>query len=610
MKSTLRSQSAHAILLLWIAGASSFALAQDNQAQNIQAQPNQTQDADNAALQKSIDKWAQHFYDLVEEFEQDNAAHQNVVIVGSSHVERLDEARFLPRWHVINRGIGSDRIGISERGILHRLDNSVFDCHPDIIVIQNGVNDLGELWRHGTPSVDEIETGYRTVVQRIRSRLPDVPVIIVGLFPTREKYAELIPNIKELDRRYQQIAQDTGCTYLEMYSHLADEQGELRKEFSREGLHMTDAGYQIWAKLLDQALEEVSTPHETVLDPASATQEPESELLWYDAQQLVIEGKGWTDTENFYERLPARAKQDVPSMVWNLSKDTAGLVVRFATDAQQISAIWNGGGAMNHMAATGNSGLDLYAKHGDHWEFCAVGRPQTNRTTAKLATNLDGVMTEYLLYLPLYNNVTELRIGIESRAKMVVPSPRPANRAQPIVFYGTSITQGGCASRAGMCHPAMLGRWLNREVINLGFSGSGKMEPELAQLVSELDAAVFVLECLPNMTPQMVRERVQPFVKTLRAAHPDTPILLVASPLKAMNSSDNHALRDAFTSLLAVGVGRLYYLPGEVQLAGAENGTVDGVHPTDLGFYRMAEAYKPILQSILASLPQERAVQN
>ena len=336
----------------------------------------------------------------------------------------------------------------------------------------------------------------------------------------------------------------------------------------------------------------------TPLDPARAARQPDSDLLWFDARDLPIEGKGWADTENPYERLPARAKDRVPEAVWKLSKNTAGLCVRFVTDSKRIGAIWDGGGAMNHMAATGNSGLDLYAQIKGQWDFRGVGRPTPTRSTAVLARDLPGEPTEYLLYLPLYNKVTELRIGVEPGAMIAPPPPRAT---RPIVFYGTSITQGGCASRAGMCHPAILGRWLDRPVINLGFSGAGKMEPALADLLAELDPAVFVLECLPNMTPEMVRERVEPFVHSLRRARPETPIVLVENPIRPRENEVNPLLRQAFDKLQSQGVENLHYLPGDALLAGRENGTVDGVHPTDLGFLRMAETMEPVLRDLLSN---------
>ena len=324
-------------------------------------------------------------------------------------------------------------------------------------------------------------------------------------------------------------------------------------------------------------------------------------MLYYDATNFSIEGKGWKDTGGAYQRLPKKAKGKVPPAVWDLSLNTAGICVRFVTNSKTIAAVWDGGDAMNHMAATGNSGLDLYRKDGKDWIFCGVGRPKPTLTTATLTRDpLSGETQEFLLYLPLYHKVDELKIGVEKNA-FIAPAPeRPVATRLPIVFYGTSITQGGCASRAGMCHPAILGRWLDRAVINLGFSGAGKMEPALAELVSELDACLYVLETLPNMTNDLVKERVEPFVLTLRKAHPKTPILLVAHPNFPDNSERNTLLKEIFDKLRKDGIDNLYYLPSEKQLGSRENGTVDGVHPTDLGFFQMATVYEPVLRGILS----------
>jgi hypothetical protein len=338
------------------------------------------------------------------------------------------------------------------------------------------------------------------------------------------------------------------------------------------------------------------------LDPASASRVADSPLLWYDASNLRVEGKGWRDTPGFYARLPQRAKDFATSQVWTLSANTAGICLRFVTDSTTVAATWDGAcdGTMFHMAATGSAGLDLYVHKDSEWKYVGTGRPTTSTTTAVIARDQPAKPAEYLLYLPLYHRVSSLKIGVGASAMIAPAPPRPTEKAKPIVFYGTSITQGGCASRAGMCHPAMLGRWLDREVINLGFSGSGKMEAPLGALFAELDPAVYVLECLPNMTLEMVKERVEPFVLALRAKHPDTPILLVENPLLSGDSEQNVALRDAFKRLQKQGQKKLTLLPSKVQLAGAENGTVDGVHPTDLGFYRMAQAYLPVLKQILA----------
>jgi len=198
--------------------------------------------------------WAKHYYRRVEQFERENREKRNIVLVGSSHIEGFMQDRLLPGRRIVNRGISSDRIGIGERGVLHRLEQSVFDCNPGIVFLENGVNDLGELWRHGTPSLDEIEACYREVVRRIRERRPDVKLVIVGLFPTRDRFAGLKPLIVQFNARLEKIAADFGCPFMDVYAPFADDQGLLRQDLSRDGLHLTDAGYRLWADMIDRTL--------------------------------------------------------------------------------------------------------------------------------------------------------------------------------------------------------------------------------------------------------------------------------------------------------------------------------------------------------------------
>lgn len=343
---------------------------------------------------------------------------------------------------------------------------------------------------------------------------------------------------------------------------------------------------------------------DSAIDPASASRDYHSTLLAYDAKNLRVEGKGWADTETFYERLPARAKSQVSPAVRDLCAHSAGIAVRFVTDAKKIHVAWKVGGFdMKHMPWTGIRGLDLYARRNGKWEFAGSGVPRndtsTTGTIGHYVPEMSGAPTEFMLYLPLYDRTRDLKILLPEDAFLAPAPPRPADRAKPIVFYGTSITQGGCASRTGMCHAAILGRWLDREVINLGFSGSGKMEPVMADLLAELDPCLYVLECLPNMDAEMVAERVEPTVKTLRKAHPKTPILLVENPIPFADKSLNAELRKVYQRITEQGIPEVYYLPGEKQFAGVEDCTVDGVHPTDLGFERMARVYYPVLAGIL-----------
>ena len=180
---------------------------------------------------------------------------------------------------------------------------------------------------------------------------------------------------------------------------------------------------------------------------------------------------------------------------------------------------------------------------------------------------------------------------------------------KPIVFYGTSITQGGCASRPGMVHTAILQRRLNAPVVNMGFSGNGRMEMEVVELLAEIDAAVYVIDCLPNIDAAQVAERTEPLVRKLREVRPKTPILLVEdrsysdsfliTSKRERNESSRHALHVAFELLRGDGVQDLFYLEGEQLLGDDNEGTVDSSHPTDLGFVRQADAFEKALRPIL-----------
>lgn len=362
------------------------------------------------------------------------------------------------------------------------------------------------------------------------------------------------------------------------------------------------------------AADENGAPTLEQLDPNFAAKDASGAWLWYDAAGLTVEGKGWVDTDRFYDRLPARAKETVPPAVWSLSRHSAGMGVRFVTDSPKISARWkvlNKNLAMAHMPATGVSGLDLYVKDDGVWRWIGNGRPQEQSTESLLAADIPGGSREYMIYLPLYNGTESLEIGVVPEATLAKAPARPAGKDRPLFFYGTSITHGGCASRPGMAYPAILGRMLDRPVINLGFSGNGKMEAVLGDLLAEVDAAVYVLDCLPNLKPEEVTERVEPFVVALRAARPDTPIVLMENIAyqagaflpapKASYVDKNTALRAVYEQLNAAGVPDLTYVPGETLLGNDGEATVDGTHPTDLGFMRMAEALAPVLRKILAT---------
>jgi lysophospholipase L1-like esterase len=254
-------------------------------------------------------------------------------------------------------------------------------------------------------------------------------------------------------------------------------------------------------------------------------------------------------------------------------------------------------------------GVDLYVKdEKGTWRWLSVGQPKEGtKHAAALVTGLPAKERDYCLYLPLYNGVSEVEIGVAAESKVARLVRDEAHRL-PIVFYGTSITQGGCASRPGMVHTAIIGRRLDRPVINLGFSGNGKMEAEVTNCIVDIKAAAFVIDCLPNMTAAEVTSNTAPLVATLRKAHPTTPIILAEDRtysdafLKADRAQRNATSRAALQKIFAELQPKdknLHYLAGDGQLGADGEDTVDGSHPTDLGFLRMADEFGKVLAPLV-----------
>jgi hypothetical protein len=343
------------------------------------------------------------------------------------------------------------------------------------------------------------------------------------------------------------------------------------------------------------------------------TQEPGIQLDWHDARKFTVEGLGFKDVKSPYDRLPARAEGVVRQAVWDLSRHSAGALVRFVANTPSLRARWTltgkrlSGANMTPIAA---SGLDLYTRAGsEKWRWLGVGRPtEVPTNTDVLANGMPKGSREYMLYLPLYNGVTSVEIGVPSGTEIAPAQSRPAGR-KPIVFYGTSITHGASASRAGMTHVAILGRRFDRETINLGFSGNGRMEAEVTKFIAELDPAVFVLDCLPNMTAKDINERAAACVQMLRVARPTTPILVVEdrnyadayliTARRERNETNHAAMRAVYRKLKDDRVTGLYYLEAKVLLGEDGEDTIDGSHPTDLGFVRHADAFERVLRHIL-----------
>ena len=212
-----------------------------------------------------------------------------------------------------------------------------------------------------------------------------------------------------------------------------------------------------------------------------------------------------------------------------------------------------------------------------------------------MVSNMTNETREFKLYLPLYDGIESLEIGIDFNSFIEKPT---RSKKKPIVFYGTSITQGGCASRPGMAHTNIISRKLNIDCINFGFSGNGIMEKPITELISEIDASLYVIECLPNMTKDQVSKNVGPLVTTIREKRPDTPIILVDNFLYESASLDrilenelnekNIEFKEQYDKIIQNGVPNIFYFSNQTAPGEDHEGTVDGVHFTDLGFLRYA----------------------
>lgn len=334
-------------------------------------------------------------------------------------------------------------------------------------------------------------------------------------------------------------------------------------------------------------------------------------LRYVNAKEFQLIGKGFTDVQNTWQRLPDSLKAITRPPVWSLSKNCSGLAIRFCSNSTTIAAKWEvtGDVTMNHFTPAGIKGLDLYCLEKGKWQFVNSGRPSGKATTAVIINNLDGSEKEYMLYLPLYDGLVNLEIGVKQTAMIGNPKIDSPRKEKPVVFYGTSITQGGCASRAGMSYPNQLARMLDRQVINLGFSGNGQLDFEIAAFMGDIDASCFVIDCLPNVTTNQINEKYHRFLEIIREKKPQTPVLLVENILYphmyfdknvfSLIGDKNKTLKKIYTTRKEKGDRHLYYLKAGNLIGKDSEGTVDGVHLTDLGFLRMAQNMYPVIHKLI-----------
>ena len=317
-----------------------------------------------------------------------------------------------------------------------------------------------------------------------------------------------------------------------------------------------------------------------------------------------IYGLIWPNEEDpFFTRMPRKVAKTVNDGVLSLCNCTAGGRVRFKTDSATVAIrakmhhIYRG----NHFPMTGSSGFDLYADGIYRGTFCP---PLEITDGFESRVDLRGKgMREILIHMPLYSGVISLEIGIEP-GSVLLPAEEYKYKT-PVVYYGSSITQGGCASRPGNCYQNHISRHYDCDHVNLGFSGSAKAEETMIDYLISLPMSVFVMDYDHNApTPEYLEETHYKMYRRFRDARPDVPIVMASMP--KVTATDNSVRRravilDTIAKAKAAGDENVYFVDGKEMMAmfGDDGGLVDDCHPNDLGFLCMARAFGEVIGKLL-----------
>jgi hypothetical protein len=343
-----------------------------------------------------------------------------------------------------------------------------------------------------------------------------------------------------------------------------------------------------------------------------------SGLAWYPPTQMPMQlcGFAWYEQDRAYRRMPLKPSHKLPQAVDNLANCTAGGQIRFQTNSTKLCVRVKLAGlaGMNHMPATGQCGFDCYA--GDPGRQKFVNATKYDHTKQEYECKFFELPPEkgnrnITLNFPLYQGVQSVEIGVDENAALLGPPPWQLNA--PVVVYGTSITQGGCASRPGMAYTNILSRRLNVEFINLGFSGSGRGEPEVAHVIAGIERpAMLVLDYEGNTGPTFegLSETMPEFIRILRATHKTVPLLVISripfamdtiDPVKMQERTRKRDFQRDLVRNLRKSDNQIFFHDGHDLLgSNFDECTVDGVHPTDLGFIRMADVLEPVFRTLLS----------
>lgn len=330
-----------------------------------------------------------------------------------------------------------------------------------------------------------------------------------------------------------------------------------------------------------------------------------------DASTLNVCGQTLKSESNPFSRFDP-TKYPLPNKhTVQMSTYSTGMYIMFSTDSKNITAKWKWvkRGLGNNMTPILQRGLDLYIEKDGKWFFVGVGRPSGNQekceSTWKLAKNMPEGTKKCMLYLPVWSEVTELQLGIDENSSI---APIESPYRYKVLTHGSSITHGASASRPGMTYAARMSRYLGFEFTNFGFSGECKLQPEFAKIIAETEADAYMFDAFSNPSAKEIRERLEPFIKTITEAHPDKPFIFLQTHMRedtlfdekwlSFNLERRATVRELMPQM-AKKYKNVYFLDAENVTSDDYDGTIDGAHPSDLGFTQFINKYQKRVQKIL-----------
>lgn len=331
----------------------------------------------------------------------------------------------------------------------------------------------------------------------------------------------------------------------------------------------------------------------------------ESDIRFYDINRTPFKIHGVFYENGKFRRIPEDVAKCVSVGVYALHANTAGGRVRFKTDSPYVAihSHMTNIGKMSHFALTGSAGFDLYVRNETEAYFGTFVPPYNlNDGYESIIRFNSSKMREITINFPLYSDISEMYIGVKENS--LIHEPSPYNIKKPIVYYGSSITQGGCASRPGNSYQSIISRRFNADYINLGFSGNAKGEQEIAEYIKKLNMSVFVYDYDYNSPSiEHFKESHEKMFLTIREANPFLPIIMMSRPKYCFNEEEKQrfdVIKSTYDNAILKNDKNVYLIDGKKVMESAENnGTVDGCHPNDWGFMSMAKAVGDVIQGII-----------